>query len=51
MATTSNSIISFVNIADRAVSPVAMQSTCTQDLATSMKSDPVKRLGFFLYID
>jgi hypothetical protein len=39
-----NSIISIVNIADAAISALARQFTCTQELATSMKSLAAKAL-------
>jgi hypothetical protein len=48
---TSNSIISIVSIAKAVIGAVAMQSTCTRELATSMESHAIKTLGLLLDIE
>jgi hypothetical protein len=48
---TSNSIISITNIAGAVVSAIAMQFTCPEELATSMKSHTTRSLGFLLELN
>jgi hypothetical protein len=50
-AAASNSIISILDSADAVLGAVAMQITDTQELAVSLKSRPIKALGFLLAID
>jgi hypothetical protein len=50
-AATSNSVILIANFAHAVIGAVAVQLTCTQEPAVSMKSHAAKALGFLLDID